>query len=101
MLPPMPADLTLTDEDTPNPNAWKFTANRVINPGPTRAYYKPEDAQADPLAAALFALTHVVGVMILNDFVTVSKAPAGRWNTLKPKIIAVLRQHLPQEAEAL
>jgi len=90
----MPDTIAITDEDTPNPNAWKFTADRVINPGPTRAFYNAETAAGDPLASALFAINHVAGVMVVNDFVTVNKAPAGRWVTLKPKVRAVLAEHL-------
>ncbi len=90
----MAETITITDEETPNPNAWKFTADRVINPGPTRAYYHADAAQDDPLASALFALPKVAGVMIVRDFVTVNKQPAGQWKTLRPKVTAVLQEKL-------
>ena len=94
------ADITISDEDTPNPNAWKFTADLVINPGPTRAFYNADAAQGDALARALFAIKHVAGVMVVNDFVTVNKLPAGRWATLRPKVVAVLREHLASTGDA-
>lgn len=96
----MADDVTITDEDTPNPNAWKFTADRVINPGPTKAYYAADAARDDPLASALFALPQVAGVMIVRDFVTVNKQPGGRWKTLKPKVVAVLQEMLAEPGGA-
>lgn len=90
----MPDAISISDEDTPNPNAWKFTADRVINPGPTRAFYSADAAADDPLASSLFAIKHVAGVMVVNDFVTVNKAPVGRWPTLRPKVKAVLAEYL-------
>lgn len=97
----MADDVTITDGDTPNPHAWKFTADRVINPGPTRSFYNADAARGDPLASALFALPSVVGVMIVNDFVTVNKAPAGRWKSLRPKVVAVMRDALAGQGGGL
>jgi hypothetical protein len=84
----------LRSEDTPNPHALKFIADRTLNPGPTRSYRDAAAAAGDPLAAALFAAGPVVGVMIVNDFVTVNKQPSARWKTLRPKLEAALREHL-------
>ena len=81
-------------EDTPNPAAMKFTADRVLNPGPTRSYRAADAAADDPLAAALFAAGPVTSVMIVGDFVTVNKTPSARWGKLRPKIEAVLLEHL-------
>ncbi|MEO1235423.1 MAG: NifU N-terminal domain-containing protein [Planctomycetota bacterium] len=81
-------------EDTPNPLARKFTADRVLNPGPARSYRSADDAADDPLAAALFAAGPVTSVLIVADFVTVNKSPAARWPKLQPKLEAVLRAHL-------
>lgn len=83
-------------EDTPNPHAMKFITDRPLNPGPTRSYRNPGEAEAaaDTLAQALFSAGPVVSVMIVADFVTVNKKPSARWAKLQPKIEAVLRQHL-------
>lgn len=93
MQTPM-ASLTIQIDDTPNPNAMKFTLNRVVNPGPTRSYLRPDAATDDALATALFAVGPIASVMIVNDFVTVNKKPSGRWKQLIPKLEAVLHDQL-------
>jgi hypothetical protein len=87
-------------QDTPNPQAMKFIADRVINPGPTRSYRsaKDLDPEADLLAATLFELPGVVGVMLLRDFVTITKRPSARWKTLSPRIERVLIDHFEPTA---
>lgn len=94
----MPAP-TITTDETPNPHALKFTADRPLNRGPTRSYRSPAeaDAAADPLARALFAAGPVVSVMIVGDFVTVNKKSTARWSRLRPKVEAVLREHLAKD----
>ncbi|MEM1109789.1 MAG: NifU N-terminal domain-containing protein [Planctomycetota bacterium] len=83
-------------EDTPNPHAMKYIADRPLNPGPTRSYRSPDEAvdAGDDLAQAVFAAGPIVSVMIVNDFITVNKKPSARWGRLNPTIEAVLRQHL-------
>lgn len=87
---------TITTDDTPNPHALKFTADRPLNPGPTKSYRSPAEADAanDPLAKTLFAAGPIVSVMIVSDFVTVNKKPTARWPRLRPKIEAALRDYL-------
>lgn len=95
-MPPVP----LRTEDTPNPQAYKFIADRPMpptsKPGAMRSYRSAAEADAaqDALAQALFAVGPVVSVMIVNDFVTVNKKPTARWPKLKPKIEATLQKHL-------
>lgn len=91
-------------EDTPNPQAMKFIAERPFTPLPTtgntparmRSYRSVEDAQAanDELAIAVFAAGPIVSVMVVANFVTVNKKPSGRWSRLQPKVEAALRPFL-------
>jgi hypothetical protein len=85
---------TLTVEDTPNPHALKFVADRPIHPGPPRSYRQAPPPDADPLAAALFAAGPVTSVLIVGHFVTVNKTPAARWPRLRRKLEGVLVKHL-------
>lgn len=81
-------------QDTPNPRAMKVIVDRIINAGPTRSYRSIEQAKGDSLAKALLALKDVDGVMILKDFVTVSRTASARWSRLRPKVEAVLEMEL-------
>jgi hypothetical protein len=85
-------ELVIVREPTPNPNAMKFTANRPLNNGPTKTFYNAEAAQADPVAAELFALEGVTGVMLLGDFCSVNKTGQADWGELASRIENVLRE---------
>ena len=82
-------------EDTPNPEAMKFTVGRVLTPdGKPRSYADAEAAAGDALAAALFALPGVANVMYVSDFVTVNKKKSAKWKALTPRVKAVLQERL-------
>lgn len=86
--------LKITVEDTPNPHAMKFMVNRPLGGDRPRSYAGPQAAADDPLASRLFGLRHVCNIMIVGNFCTVNKAPAGRWKPLIPQIEAVITEHL-------
>lgn len=81
-------------EDTPNPNARKFTCSvRVVEKG-SLSFNRAEDAAAHPFAAGLFAVAGVKTVFAVKDFVTVTRNPDADWDTLSPRVIAVLQDTL-------
>jgi len=84
---------------TPNPNALKCVLDKPVpRPGgggapadhPSRSYFSREQAAGDPAAAALFAIDGVTNVLIVKDWVTVSKGAEKGWDKLKPKIKSAL-----------
>ena len=85
-------EMTVTAEPTPNPNAYKFSTNRQLNPDPTRSYTRAGLARDDPVATKLFTLPGVVGVMILNDFCSVNQDGSVPWEELIPQVEGVLRE---------
>ena len=85
------SDLTIVPERTPNPNAMKFRMNRQVNPGPARSYYAASSARNDPVAARLFELPSVTGVLSLSDFCSVNQDGTADWEDLIPKVEAILR----------
>jgi hypothetical protein len=82
-------------ESTPNPNSLKFTTDDgfFLDDG-MAAYSSEADAKDDPLAQRLFSISGVVDVFITPQFVTVSKAPAADWGSVKPDVETVLVEHL-------
>lgn len=89
----MPASIRF--QNTPNPNAGKFTADRRIVEGKaSKSYYSAAQAAADPLGAALFRLDGVASLFLVDDFVTVTKQPAASWDALAPRVIDVMQQAL-------
>ena len=85
-------------ETTPNPSTLKFLPGREVMPSGTRDFASPEDAEASPLAQALFDTGEVTGVFYGSDFVSVTAAPGVSWSELKPQVVAVLLDHFVSEA---
>ncbi len=87
------AAMLIETELTPNPATIKFLPGREVMGGGTRDFASPEEAEASPLADALFGLGDVTGVFFGSDFVSVTIAPGAEWSTVKPDVLATLLDH--------
>ena len=85
--------MLIETETTPNPATLKFLPGRTVMDAGTRDFASPEEAEASPLAEALFALGDVTGVFFGRDFVSVTAAPGVDWLSLKPDVVAILLDH--------
>ena len=85
--------MLIETESTPNPATLKFLPGRAVMDMGTRDFATPEEAEASPLAAALFMLGDVTGVFFGRDFISVTAAPGASWPALKPDVLAVLMDH--------
>ena len=80
-------------QQTPNPNAMKFTLPERIFASP-QSFASGEAAAAHPLAAAIFALGGVYNVFMVQDFVTVNKLPDVDWAVLAAPVQACIEEYL-------
>lgn len=85
-------------EPTPNPNALKCVLSGKVCEGskPFRtaeAAAKGAGEGGDPLAASLFAIDGVTGVLLLGDWVTVNKSPEAKWPAIKRGVEKALADH--------
>ena len=79
----------ITDiEDTPNPNAVKFTLFEPLTWGITRSYENAEQAKDDKLACALFNIAHVSNVFYVDKWITVTQDGGADWPALV-RLVAV------------
>ena len=78
-------------EDTPNPNAVKFTLHEPLTWGISHSYENAEQAQDDALAASLFALPHVSNVFYVDRWLTVTQDGGADWPELVRLIAVPLR----------
>jgi Fe-S cluster biogenesis protein NfuA len=85
--------MLIETETTPNPATLKFLPGRSVMDNGTRDFATPEEAEASPLAEAIFALGDVTGVFFGRDFVSVTAAPGVAWASLKPDVLAILLDH--------
>lgn len=92
-LPARP--MKVTASPTPNPNSLKFEVpgRSVIEEG-LFAFHSAREAEDHPLGAALFSLPGVHSLLMVPQFVTVTKHPAADWNLLAEGVERVLADHL-------
>ena len=85
--------MLIQTETTPNPATLKFLPGQTVMDHGTRDFATPEQAEASPLAEAIFSTGEVEGVFFGRDFVSVTAAPGVEWRQLKPQVLAVLLDH--------
>lgn len=85
--------MLIETETTPNPATLKFLPGRPVMTAGTRDFANPEEAEASPLAEALFSLGDVEGVFFGRDFVSVTAGPGAGWADLKPEVLGILLDH--------
>ena len=89
-------------EQTPNPEVLKFLPGREVMGEGSREFRDADEAQASPLAQALFALDGVQRVFFGPDFLTVTKAGAAvDWGHLKAPVLAAVMDHYSSGAPLL
>jgi Fe-S cluster biogenesis protein NfuA len=93
----MPVMLIQT-ETTPNPSTLKFLPGQKVMDAGTRDFATPEEAEASPLAEAIFSTGEVEGVFFGRDFISVTAAPGVEWRALKPQVLEVLLDHFASAA---
>lgn len=85
--------MLIETESTPNPATLKFLPGRLVMESGTRDFASDEDAEASPLAQALFTLGDVTGVFFGRDFVSVTIAPGAEWSDNKPDVLGIIMDH--------
>jgi Fe-S cluster biogenesis protein NfuA len=85
--------MLIETETTPNPATLKFLPGRAVMDMGTRDFATPEEAEASPLAEALFSLGDVEGVFFGHNFVSVTAGPGSDWTRLKPDVLQIMLDH--------
>ena len=68
-------------EETPNPNALKFTLLEPLSWGVPHSYENAAEAEGDELARALFAIEHVTNVFYVDRWLTVTQDGGADWRS--------------------
>ena len=87
-------------EPTPNPNAMKFVLKEPLTWGLSRSYASAEEAQNDPLAAALFGIDHVSNVFYVDHWITVTQDGGADWKELLRRLATPIREAPAADAES-
>ena len=78
---------------TPNPNSIRVGLAESKFAKPT-TYRSAQDAVAEPVVVALFAIKGITQIFTMNNFITISKDPAVQWAAIEPKVAEVLMARL-------
>jgi len=92
------ASMLIQTESTPNPSTLKFIPGQRVMEAGTRDFASYEEAEASPLAEAIFSTGDVEGVFFGRDFISVTAGPGADWRTLKPQVLSVLLDHFASNA---
>ena len=87
-------------ERTPNPNALKFVLKEPLTYGVSRSFDSKDEAQADPLAAALFDIPRVANVFYVDNWITVTQDGGTDWGELSKKVAVPIREAPAAEAQS-
>lgn len=79
-------------EATPNPATLKFLPGRPVMGEGMRDFRSAKEAEASPLACALFSVDGVSAVFFGPDFISVTKDNS-EWQHLKPAILGMIMDH--------
>ena len=88
-------------EITPNPNTLKFNVHKQLLPLGSCNFPNLESAKDSVLAARLFEIENVKGVMVGIDFVTVTKSADAEWPVMARDIVESIRYFLQSNEPAV
>lgn len=80
-------------ETTPNPNAIKFTSDKLIFEGERSISVMPGDTSEHAILNELMELNGVDNVFGYQNFITVNKQFDATWDELTNQVINIMEKH--------
>lgn len=80
-------------ESTPNPNALKFTTDKLIFEGTNSISVMPGDKSEHEILNDLMGLEDVDNVFGYQNFITVNKQYDAEWDNLTGKVQEIFEKH--------
>ena len=88
-------------EAMPDPLRMKFFPGETVIASGVAEFPDEESAERSPLAARLFEVDGVDGVILYDEFLTVSREDGADWQMLKPLILGAIMDHYTSGDEAV
>ncbi|WP_082234670.1 NifU N-terminal domain-containing protein [Halobacillus massiliensis] len=85
--------MPITVDETPNPNARKFTTDSLIFQGDGSVSVMPGQSSEYDIMNELMELQGVDNVFGFQNFITVNKLSNADWEELTPKVKEVITNH--------
>ncbi|MBI3990063.1 MAG: NifU family protein [candidate division NC10 bacterium] len=96
----MDQDIKITGEPLDSERC-KFIVDRPVYPGGSVRFASKEEAKGSPLAERLFEIEHVVGVLVSENVVTVTKNADDDWVPIGKNVGAAIRAQLQSGVPAI
>lgn len=80
-------------EATPNPNALKFTTDKMIFEGTNSISVMPGDTSEHDIMNELMTLSGVDNVFGYQNFITINKDFDALWDDVTPAVIKVMESY--------
>jgi len=93
--------LEIYQEETPNPESWKFNTSIHLLPNYYEEFKSADDCTESDLAKRLFGLPFVKTVFISNNFITITKQKEYEWYEISPEIKDTIRTFLTTGGQAV
>ena len=90
------SDVTIRVQPTPNPNSLLFHIDRKVTDERMKQFNSADEAEAAPLAKALFAIENVTTIFFMPNSITVSKEPEGDWDEIAPAAEKAIQAHFAE-----
>lgn len=84
----------ITVQGTPNPNAAKFVVSGASLGTKSRSYFGADEVGDDELAARLFAVDGVRALLIVDNFITVTKSDEVTWDDIVEDVTWIIGEAL-------
>ena len=86
--------LEIYQEETPNPESWKFNTNLHLLPNYYAEFKSGDECGESDLAKRLFDIPFMQSVFISNNFITITKKKDYEWYEIAPEIKDVIRKFI-------
>lgn len=93
-MPAREVPVTIYAEMTPNPDAMKFVANKILNPGAPVDFSSSDDASSAPLAEKLLNFPFVENVFISSNYISVTKNEKIEWDMVVLETREFIRDYI-------
>jgi Fe-S cluster biogenesis protein NfuA len=84
----------LSIQPTPNPNAFKFILDRPVKQEGKSTYRSPMDADANPLALALFTIRGIDQIHFFQNTITITKFGYEEWDNIEPQVMDCIESRI-------
>ena len=94
------SDITISYENTPNPQSLKFLVNRDIA-DETADFRDAMSAGRSPLASKIFGFPWTDGVYVGPNYITITKQDWVEWDVLADPLCGLIKEHLESDQPVL